>query len=79
MLPTTNAVIKAVSNPFEPMNSLAKPPSKASLLKIRKPQMAQIIVEILLIWLFAGISRFKVSVKCFVVVAATAIAKIPIE
>ena len=49
MLPTTNAVIKAVSNPFDPMNSLANPPSSASLLKIKNPQIAQIIVDILFI------------------------------
>ena len=61
--------MKAVSNPLVPMNAVKNPPSLAgSAAMSKKPTIEANIVEMKLIWLVAGRSRFIESVKALAVV-----------
>ena len=61
--------MKAVNRPFVPMKAVKNPPSLAgSAAMSKKPTIEANIVEMKLIWLVAGRSRFIESVKALAVV-----------
>ena len=71
--------MKAVNRPFVPMKAVKNPPSLAGSAASKKPTIEANIVEMKLIWLVAGRSRFIESVKALAVVPPTKKAKMPIE
>ena len=61
------------------LKPLAASVAMVSLERSKKPMMAAHMHEMKLIWLFLGRSRFWASAKCLAVVAAQAMARMPME